>query len=53
MKAIVCETFAPIQELKLLDVESPVAKPGEVVVNVKAAGVNYPDALVVQGFVSS
>ncbi|BFM05948.1 NADPH:quinone oxidoreductase family protein [Halioxenophilus aromaticivorans] len=49
MKAIVCENFAPIQELKLLDVESPVAKPGEVVVNVKAAGVNYPDALVVQG----
>ncbi len=49
MKAIVCEEFAPIQHLKLLDIDDPTVTPDEVVVNVKAAGVNYPDALVVQG----
>lgn len=49
MKAIVCENFGPVDQLKYVDVKEPVPKPGEVVVAVKACGVNFPDALLVQG----
>lgn len=49
MKAIVCEEFGPIENLKVKDVADPVVKPGHVVVNVEAAGVNFPDGLLVQG----
>lgn len=49
MKAIVCKKFAPVSELVWEEVADPVAGPGEVVVNVKAAGLNYPDNLIVQG----
>lgn len=49
MKAIVCEAFGPVEDLKYQDVPDPVVKPGHVVVNVEAAGVNFPDGLLVQG----
>jgi len=49
MKAIVCKKFAPVSELVWEEVADPVAGPGEIVVNVKAAGLNYPDNLIVQG----
>ena len=49
MKAIVCEAFGPIENLKVKEVADPVIKPGHVVVNVEAAGVNFPDGLLVQG----
>ncbi|MFK7860999.1 MAG: NADPH:quinone oxidoreductase family protein [Granulosicoccus sp.] len=49
MKAIVCHKFAPVSELALQDVPEPEAKKGEVVINVAAAGVNFPDSLLVQG----
>ncbi|MYM64421.1 NADPH:quinone oxidoreductase family protein [Pseudomaricurvus sp. HS19] len=49
MKAIVCNEFAPLDQLAYMDVPDPEAGANEVVVSVKAAGVNYPDALVVQG----
>jgi len=49
MKAIVCKKFAPVSELAWEEVADPVAGPGEIVVNVKAAGLNYPDNLIVQG----
>ena len=49
MKAIVCKKFASVSELVWEEVADPVAGPGEVVVNVKAAGLNYPDNLIVQG----
>jgi NADPH2:quinone reductase len=48
MKAILCTQFGPPELLELRDVPSPVAGPGEVVVIVKAAGVNFPDVLIVQ-----
>ncbi|GAA4271861.1 NADPH:quinone oxidoreductase family protein [Aquimarina gracilis] len=49
MKAIVCKQFGPPSSLVLDDIESP--KPGEkeVVVQVKACGVNFPDTLIIQG----
>ena len=49
MKAIVCNEFAPVSELKLQDMPNPTAAKGQVVINVEAAGVNFPDSLLVQG----
>jgi len=49
MKAILCKEFAPISELVWEDVPDPVAGASEVVIDVKAAGLNYPDSLIVQG----
>ena len=49
MKAIICKKFAPVSELVWEEVADPVAGPGENVIDVKAAGLNYPDNLIVQG----
>ncbi|RMA82535.1 NADPH:quinone oxidoreductase family protein [Umboniibacter marinipuniceus] len=49
MKAIVCNELGPIENLRLEEVDSPKVAKGEVLVEIKAAGVNYPDTLVVQG----
>lgn len=48
VKAIVCKQYGPPDSLVLEDVPSPAPGPGEVVVSVKAAGVNFPDVLVIQ-----
>ena len=49
MKAVVCKKFAPVSDLVWEEVADPVAGPGEVVIDIKAAGLNYPDNLIVQG----
>ena len=49
MKAVICKKFAPVSELVWEEVADPVAGPGESVIDVKAAGLNYPDNLIVQG----
>ena len=49
MKAIVCEEFGPIESLVYKEIDTPMPGKGEVRVNVKAAGVNFPDGLLVQG----
>ena len=49
MKAIICKKFAPVSDLVWEEVADPGAGPGEVVVDIKAAGLNYPDNLIVQG----
>jgi NADPH2:quinone reductase len=49
MKALVCKAYGPVESLVLEEVASPTAGPNQVVVDVKAAGVNFPDALIVQG----
>ena len=48
MKAILCKQFGPPDSLVLEEVASPKAGPGEVVVSVKAASVNFPDVLIIQ-----
>lgn len=53
MKAIICEEFGPLDDLKYGDVADPVAGPGEVLIRTEAAGVNYPDGLLVQGLYQS
>ena len=49
MKAIVCKDWGLPDTLHLEDVADPVATAGHVVLDVKAAGVNFPDVLIIQG----
>ncbi len=45
MKALMSTKVGPPEGLQLMDAPDPVAGEGEVVIAVKAAGVNFPDAL--------
>lgn len=49
MKAIVCNKFAPVEQLVYQDIADPVVKKGQVLIDIKACGVNFPDGLLVQG----
>jgi NADPH:quinone reductase-like Zn-dependent oxidoreductase len=49
MKAIICKEFGPLGDLVLEEIADPVAGKGQIVIRVEAAGVNYPDGLLVQG----
>ena len=49
MKAVVCKQWGGPETLVLEEVASPRPAAGEVVVDVKAAGVNFPDVLIIQG----
>lgn len=49
MKAVRCTAWGPPGSLVIEDMPDLVAGHGEVVVDVKAAGVNFPDVLTVQG----
>jgi NADPH:quinone reductase len=48
MKAVLCKAYGPPESLVVEDVPSPVAGPGEVVVSVRTASVNFPDVLIIQ-----
>ena len=49
MKAIMCKEFASVEDLSWEEVPDPVPKDNEVVIDVRAAGLNYPDNLIVRG----
>jgi NADPH:quinone reductase len=49
MKAVLVREFAPLDQLTLAEVASPVPGPGQVLITVKAAGVNFMDGLIAQG----
>ena len=49
MRRVVCQTLGPLEDLVIEEVADPVPGPGWVVIAVEAAGVNYVDALFVQG----
>jgi NADPH2:quinone reductase len=49
MKAVLCKAWGGPETLVVEEVPSPHAGAGEVVVDVKAAGVNFPDMLMIQG----
>jgi NADPH2:quinone reductase len=49
MRAVLCKRHGPPSSLVVEDVASPVAGPGQVLVAVKACGVNFPDTLIIQG----
>src|ERR1700730_9204032 len=49
MKAILCTHFAGPDDLVLQDLPDPVAGPGEAVVAIKAAALNFFDTLIIEG----
>ena len=49
MKAIVCHEFGPIEQLSWEERQDPAAGAGEVLIEIRAAGVNFPDGLMVRG----
>ena len=48
MKAVLCKAYGPPESLVVEDVASPEPGPGDVVITVKAASVNFPDVLIIQ-----
>jgi NADPH2:quinone reductase len=49
MRAMLCHAWGPVENLKLGDAPAPVPADGEVVIAVKAVGINYADAIMVAG----
>ena len=49
MRALICKEFGPPDRLVLEDTDDPVAGEGEVVIDIHAAGINFPDILVFAG----
>ncbi len=49
MKAVLCKAYCSPEGLVIEDVPPLAAGPGQVVISVKAAGVNFADSLIIQG----
>lgn len=49
MKAVLCKSFGPIENLIVEEIPSLKAEKDEVVISVKACGLNFPDTLIIQG----
>lgn len=49
MKCLLCKAFGALEQLEFADLDVPQPGPRQVRVDVKAASLNYPDALTAQG----
>ncbi len=49
MRALICKEYGSPDDLVLQDVDDPDAGAGEILVDIKAAGLNFPDVLVIGG----
>jgi NADPH:quinone reductase-like Zn-dependent oxidoreductase len=49
MRAVICRAYGTPEDLVIDDVADPVAAPGQLVVRVRAAAVNFPDVLFIAG----
>lgn len=49
MRAVVCHRYGPPEDLVLEELADPTPGPGEVVVRVRSAAVNFPDVLLIAG----
>ncbi len=49
MKAVLCKACGPPESLVIEEVEPLKPGKGQVIISVKACGVNFPDALIIQG----
>lgn len=49
MKAMLCKSFGPAEALVLEETASPEPKKNEILLDVHAAGVNFPDTLIIEG----
>ena len=48
MKAVICKEFGPPESLVVEDVPEPKVGSGQVLIDVHACGVNFPDVLIIQ-----
>lgn len=48
MKAVVCTSWGPPETLKISDLPDVVPGPGQIAIDIQAAGVNFPDVLIIQ-----
>ena len=48
MKAVMCNKWAPYDQLSIEDIAPPEIKPDEVIVDIKAVGLNFFDTLIVE-----
>ena len=48
MRALMCESFGPPEALVLREVPVPAPGEGEVLIRVHAAGLNFPDSLIIE-----
>ncbi|HEY7834012.1 MAG TPA: NADPH:quinone oxidoreductase family protein [Ktedonobacterales bacterium] len=49
MKAVLCKAYGPPESLVVEDVSAPTSGQGQVVIQVAASGVNFPDTLIIEG----
>ncbi|NND56081.1 MAG: NADPH:quinone oxidoreductase family protein [Xanthomonadales bacterium] len=49
MKTLVCKEYGPPESLVIEEHRDPAPGAGEVLVNIKAAGINFPDVLLIAG----
>jgi len=49
MKALICPSLGPPENLRVMEVEAPTAGEGEVLVEVAYAGLNFFDTLIIEG----
>ena len=49
MKALVCKEYGPPEKLSIEEHHDPLPQDGEVLVDIKAAGINFPDVLMIGG----
>lgn len=49
MRAVVCRSYGPPEDLTVDDVADPTPGPGQLLVRVHAAAVNFPDVLLIAG----
>ena len=49
MKAVLCKAYGPPESLVIEDIEPLRSGRGQVVIDVRACGVNFPDTLIIQG----
>ena len=49
MKALLCTRYCTPDDLELAEIADPVASPGEAVVRIKAAALNFFDNLIIAG----
>lgn len=48
MKALLCKTHGPPEQLVVEELPDPTPEPGEVIIEVAGAAVNFPDTLIIQ-----
>ncbi len=49
IRAVLCKSFGSLEHLSIEEIASLKPDKGEVIINVKACGLNFPDTLIIQG----